>query len=227
MIIESVDDYGKTRKIITITISTEQMSSEEIHTDNFSRQGIPAEQPACLVLSKRACTAARLAPGKELTDTEFLELIAVMRKECLQHAGKLLQSRDYSERRLYEKLAERMYPERICEAVIEDLKAAKYLDDERFARQFISYHMKDRSLSRIRMDLQKKGISPELADAVLEEFRGEEAAEEELLQIRKYMEKKHFDASSADWNEKQKMMAFLYRKGYSSERIREAIRLDS
>jgi regulatory protein len=45
----------------------------------------------------------------------------------------------------------------------------------------------------------------------------------EIEQIQVLLRKKQYDPETAGWEEKQKIMAFLYRKGYSQENIRCAM----
>ncbi len=76
------------------------------------------------------------------------------------------------------------------------------------------------------MDLISRGISGELLDEVFsswEEENEEQVVGEEIRQIRELMRKKHFDPGEADWQNTQKMMAFLARKGYSQDVIRAAL----
>jgi hypothetical protein len=57
-----------------------------------------------------------------------------------------------TEKRLTEKLLERDYPEDLVQEAVQSLKEARYLDDRRFAEQYLSAHLSDRSIARIRQD---------------------------------------------------------------------------
>jgi SOS response regulatory protein OraA/RecX len=43
------------------------------------------------------------------------------------------------------------------------------------------------------------------------------------MQVRRLMKKRGFDLNSASWEEKGKMQAYLYRKGYSASSVRAAM----
>ena len=134
------------------------------------------------------------------------------RKECLRKSGTLLSQRDYTCMRLRDKLLAGGFEEEIVEMTLKDLKEAHYLDDERYARNFIQAHWEDRSRTRIRMDLENR------------EERGNSA---EIRQVLKLMQKRNFDPQSASWEEKGKMKGYLYRKGYSASSVRAAMNSDS
>ena len=65
----------------------------------------------------------------------------------------------------------------------------------------------------------------DIIQTVLDEFTYEESCEAELDQIKKLLVKKHYDPSM-DYKDKQKIIAFLLRKGYPMDAIRSAINND-
>ena len=145
------------------------------------------------------------------------------KKECLKKCGMLLAQRDYTCARLREKLLGSGFEEEIADEVIGSLKEAHYIDDVRYARNFIEAHRGDRSRLRIRKDLEDRGVPSDIVSEALREELEENGEEAEIRQIRKLMEKRKFDPESADWNEKQKMQAYLYRKGYAASAVRAAM----
>jgi SOS response regulatory protein OraA/RecX len=85
-------------------------------------------------------------------------------KEIYLYAFKLLQGRDYSIAALRQKLQAKFGsapPE-----VIDDLIGKKFLNDRRFAENYIARH-KDRGSRIVREDLVKKGIEEPLLDEIL------------------------------------------------------------
>ena len=145
------------------------------------------------------------------------------RKECLKKCGMLLARRDYTCARLREKLLGYGFEETVADEVIDSLKEARYLDDDRLARSFIAAHREDRIRLRIRTDLEERGVPSDIiSEAMREESEGS-GDEAEVRQIRRLMEKRKFDPHSADWEEKRKMQAYLYRKGYAGTAVRTAM----
>ena len=149
------------------------------------------------------------------------------RKECLRKSGTLLSQRDYTCMRLRDKLLAGGFEEEIVEMTLKDLKEAHYLDDERYARNFIQAHWEDRSRTRIRMDLENRGVPSDIAARVIGEENEERGNSAEIRQVLKLMQKRNFDPQSASWEEKGKMNGYLYRKGYSASSVRAAMNSDS
>lgn len=145
-------------------------------------------------------------------------------KRATKRAMNLLQKKDYTEKKLRDKLKEGLYPEECIDAAIEYVKSYHYLDDERFARDYITYHMEIRSRNRILQDLSGKGISKELCERLMNEIYEESNEDVESEQIQKLLIKKHYD-KDMDYKDKQKIMAFLMRRGYSMESIRRNMEL--
>ena len=73
------------------------------------------------------------------------------------------------------------------------------------------------------MDLEERGVPSETLSEVLREESEERGEEAEIRQIRRLMEKRKFDPENADWDEKRRMQAYLYRKGYGASSVRAAM----
>ena len=86
-------------------------------------------------------------------------------KDCLRRSGILLAGRDYTCSRMREKLLSYGFAEDVVGKTLEDLQSAHYLDDVRFAENFVRAHREDRSRRRIRMDLEIKAKQKVDADA--------------------------------------------------------------
>jgi regulatory protein len=140
-----------------------------------------------------------------------------------------LEKRDYPEAQLRTKLLAGGYPESVVEDTIGYLKGYRYLDDARFARQFIQFRMEQLSRRQIVTKLAAKGISKDTVEAVYDELEalGEYAPDMQEEQLaRQQLEKKlrNVDVSGmqrSDWN---KVYQFLARKGFSASVIMQVIK---
>lgn len=160
---------------------------------------------------------------KEITAENYDSIISeLLPKRATKRAMNLLLKKDYTEKKLRDKLAEGLYPEDSIDAAIEYVKSYHYLDDDRFARDYITYHMSLRSKNRIIQDLTGKGISKDVVMPIIEELYFEEDSDVEQEQIKKLLEKKHYDPDM-EYKDKQKIMAFLLRRGYSMDSVRKAM----
>lgn len=188
---------------------------------------VRTEEDEVFCVSNRAAVEFSLREGAELSEENMKELYAYLRGKALEKCGRLLGDMGYSRRRLEEKLTADGFPRRIIGEVLKSLEDANYVDDARLAAGYVRYHLSDKSAARIRMDLKRKGIGDAEIEAAFSEYsenEGNSVREMEEEQIRNLLVKKRFDASAADYEERQKMMAFLYRRGYSGDSIRAVLR---
>ncbi len=142
-----------------------------------------------------------------------------MSKESRKKAMYLLQRQDRTESQLREKLKQSDFTEEeICDAITY-VKDFRYLDDERFARNYVRYSGAHKSKQKLKMALLQKGVSLELIQIALEEdYEGDERA-----QIERCLKQKSYSLSSATPQERQKMMMSLYRKGFRIEDIKSVM----
>lgn len=179
------------------------------------------------VLYKGEIRDYSLKSGAEISESIYDEIMsAVLPKRAKLRAMNLLQKKDYTEKQLRDKLLEGMYPAEIIDDAINYVKSFKYIDDDRYARDYITYHMENRSRSRITQDLLGKGLSKEVISGAMEEIYAEDEGDVEINQIRALLAKKHYDPENCDYKDKQKIMAFLLRKGYSMSLIRKVMSTD-
>ena len=153
------------------------------------------------------------------------ETIAGIKKEVLVKRAKLramhlLNAMPRTEQQLREKLAQNEYPEDVSEAAVSYVKSFGYINDEAYIRNYIISRKNSKSKREIVMLLGQKGLRGELVDNIVEEMYAEES---ELSTIKEIMRKKRWNPSEMEEKEKQKMLAYLMRKGFSYEEIRRAL----
>ena len=191
-----------------------------------TRTRVTIDYDQTLVLSNRDILQFDLQKDAEISDKTWAEIRGKLRSDALVKCGSLLKDMDYTEKALSGKLIGSGFPEEIIREAVEAMKEAHYVDDRRFAENYLHSHAGSRSRLRLRMDLLNRGISSELADEVFaewEEENGSRIFEEEVSQVHELLRKRHYDPETADWQETQKTKAFLMRKGYSAEVIRAAL----
>lgn len=178
------------------------------------------------VLYKGELREYDIKSGNEISESVYESINSeVLSKRAKLRAMNLLQKKDYTEKQLRDKLQEGLYSQELIDEAIDYVKSYRYLDDERFARDYITYHMEMRSRNRILQDLTGKGISKDVIISIMDELysESEEATGDiEAEQINKLLIKKHFD-NDMDYKDKQKIMAFLVRRGYTMDSIRRAM----
>ena len=190
MIITQIDSFGKDKLLITL--------DEEI----------------TFCLYQKEAHHLQLEPDAELTEAQYQEireeiLIPRARKRTMY----LLEKMDRSEAQLREKLRQSRYPEDIIENAIVYVKGFHYVDDLRYACNYVRCHGQAKSRRLLSLELMQKGVPRELIEQALEE---EYEDGDESAKIARWLERKHYNAQEADQKQRQRIYQFLLRKGFRS-----------
>lgn len=186
-----------------------------------SRKKIEIDGEFAFVLYKGELSVYGIKENNEIREEDYQEIMTkILPKRAKLRAMNLLKSRTYTTAQLEEKLKMGGYPPQVISEAINYVASFGYINDSQYAYDFIEYNKENKSKNRIMTDLRRKGISGDMAEEAWEEVVGEDRQELEKQQIIKLLEKKHFSSQNATLQESQKMMAFLYRKGFAIETIR-------
>lgn len=145
------------------------------------------------------------------------EIVGLRAKKRAMH---LLERMDRTESQLRQKLEQNGYPAVCVEAAIEYVKSYHYIDDARYAENYIRYGQEKKSRQRLQMDLYAKGVDREVVAQAMEEV----FCADEQQKIMTLLEKKHYDPEQSDRKEQQRIYQFLMRRGYRSSDISHAMR---
>lgn len=195
-----------------------------------SRVLVSVDETFAFVLYKGELRLYHIKEGEEIRPEDYRTILQeVLPKRAKLRAMNLLQGREYTTAQLRTKLQQGYYPTEVIEQAIAYVASFHYIDDLRYAVDYITYHENSRSRRRIEQDLQGKGISAITIEEAWQNWRENGGVQNEQNMIRELLRKKHYDPDTeTDWKERQKIYAFLARKGFSAEAIRKAIgRMDS
>lgn len=155
---------------------------------------------------------------REAAETEILqELLPKRAKLCAMH---FLQNSDRTEEQVRRKLRTLFYPEDIITLAVFYVKQYHYIDDVRYAANYIEYRSDSKSMRQLEQELYQKGISKEDIEAAKEQID----CPDEGIQIRNWLEKKGYSYEQADRKETERIYRFLARRGYSISAIQKEIR---
>ena len=101
------------------------------------------------------------------------EILCPRAKERMLH---LLEASDRTEAELRRRLREGCFPPEAVEAAIDYGKRRRYVDDRRYAENYVSFRAASRSRRQLEAELAARGISRDLARECLEEIQIDEAA---------------------------------------------------
>ena len=165
-----------------------------------------------------AVTDARLYVGMELGEEEYAELRRSSSRGLeRQKALELLSRRPHSRKELKDKLLRRGVSEEDAEDCVAWLAERGFLDDEEYAGAVARhYAAKGYGAGRVRSELQRRGIDRELAADTLSDLPDSAGKIDAFLARRL--------GDSHDREAVRKVSAALFRRGFSWEEIRAALR---
>lgn len=190
-----------------------------------SRCKVYIDQEFAFVLYKGELRLYQLAEGKEITQRTYDELMnVVLPKRAKLRAMNLLQKRSYTEKQLRDKLKEGLYPEKIMDAAIEYVKSFRYIDDYQYAVDYITCYESRKSRKKLETELIMVGVSKTVIADAFREWENLGGSQDEIAMIQELLEKKHY-SPECDMKEKNRIYGFLLRRGFSIEKVQEAMKL--
>lgn len=145
----------------------------------------------------------------------------------------LLGKKEYTVREMTKKLADDGYPKDVTDAVISWLSELHYVDDASFAERYAFHLLARHSEREIIQKMQQKGFERDRIKEALEaagiRYREEQSVctdgieSPEREAIRTFLRKKGFSPELIDAEKKKKLVAALYRKGFSLSDIKSVI----
>jgi regulatory protein len=147
-----------------------------------------------------------------------------LKYEIKQSAFYLLSRRLHSSSELKTKLRQKYHHSDYIDEIINDLAEKKYLDDEKFAAEFIEEKGKSKlwGTNKIKMELRKRGIKSSVIDDNLLESHQDNTSEI----LKKAAEKKLRILQNRNLPEdklKQKLITYLLGKGFNYDEIKSRI----
>jgi regulatory protein len=141
---------------------------------------------------------------------------------ALAAAVTLLARREFCSFELAAKLAAKGYTPDAVRAALAELIERRYLDDERYARQFVVIHAeRGQGPLRIRRDLAQLGLPAALIETQLESQGGWAAV------ARRVATRRFGTAPARSWPDKARRMRFLQYRGFATDDIRSALGLQA
>ena len=178
-------------------------------------------------LYRSECKHFDLQEGEEIAPEIYNEIMdKLLSKRVKLRAMNLLQKRSYTREGLRRKLEEGKYPEQVINEALDYVASYRYIDDDRYAEEYIRCYCENRSKRRIMQDLYAKGVNKEVAEAAWVRYEMLNQPVDEKMQIMDLLRKKKYDPLHTEHKEKLKIMNYLYRKGYKTENIMRCMECD-
>ena len=132
-------------------------------------------------------------------------------REARKKALRLLEHMDRTEKGLTDRLLRAGFSEELAEDAVSYVKDYGYINDRRYALNYIMYRIHDKSRQKIFQELSGKGIDRQtIQDA------WEEAEELERALLCQMIEKKYEPGAELDEREMRRLYGYLARRGFRS-----------
>lgn len=172
------------------------------------------------VLYKSEAARFHIEEGSDLSEQTYEKIKEeILLKRARDRALYLLQSQGRTQAEMIKKLQNDGYPDDVTRAVMAFLSEYHFVDDGAYTENYIRINKSRKSPRQIAYELQQKGVDKAQISQILEE---DPIDEEET--VRALLKKKTGGQIPEDWKERQKLAAFLGRKGFSFEVIQRVLR---
>ena len=191
------------------------MTVTKIEPLSKTRYKVYLDGQFAFTLYKGELSRYHIAEESVIEDDIYDSLRLIVIKRAKLRAMHLLSDMGRTESQLRTKLRQGGYAEDAVEEAIRYVKSFGYIDDMEYARSFIDSR-KDRK--------SKKELYP--AEIVEQVFEEADYGEKDSRQaIEALMRKRSYNPETADVKEKQKMMGYLMRKGFSYQDVRNVLQV--
>ena len=199
----------------------------EIENISKKQSRIHPDHGISFVLYKGELRQYGIVEGEELPqETGYNILGQLLPQRAKRRAMNLLQIRDYTEKQLRAKLLGGGYPESVADQAVEYVKSFRYIDDLRYAGDYLAAFAGRKSLRRMEQELQRKGISKSIIEQAVASWQHQDGGQDELQMACALLEKKHYDKDNCDRKQQQRLYNFLAYRGFSSEVILKALQAE-
>lgn len=180
-------------------------------------------EPAFALYNKELKTY-NVKENEALSEQNYSDIVQMLSKRATVRAMNLLKTKDYTQKELINKLELSYYPKKSIDDALTYVERYGYINDKRYVENYIAFKASKKSRKQIEQLLKEKGIDSDIIESALEAYYGDSSECEEGL-ILSMLKKKYgnIPMEELDYKQKQKMMAYMYRKGFSMDTIRKAV----
>ena len=147
-----------------------------------------------------------------MADTDIWE----EKKRARKKAMRLLERMDRTEKGLKEKLTQAGFSGEAAEDAVSYVKEYGYINDQRYAENYIFSRIREKSRQRIFQELYQKGVARETAEKAWETVFSLEQPDERAL-LCSTVEKKYAPGTELDEKQMRRLYGYLVRRGFRWE----------
>lgn len=182
---------------------------------NRRKSRVLTDEGLAFLLSDGDAERYGIREGAEISPGEYERLLReVLCPGAREKMLKILEASDKPEAELRRRLKEAGFPPEAVDAAVALGREYRYVDDRRYAENYIRGAAAGKSRRQMEAFLAGKGVDRELIRECLDQTEIDEAG-----QILRLLEKRGYCREMADEREQRRTMAYLSRKGFSYEAI--------
>lgn len=205
------------------------MLIESITPVTKERSRVKLEDGETFVLYKGELRILKLKEQSDLAPEIYNQIMTViLPKRAKLRAMNLLKTKAYTEYQLRKKLSEGGYPDSVTDVAVEYVKSYGYVNDKAYALEYIRLESSNRSKKELYLKLSQKGIGKEILDAAFEEVYGsfkdarDVSYDSEKDVVLRTLKKRGY-RKDFSYEERQKMLAYFYRRGFDMDLVYNAM----
>lgn len=198
-----------------------QITSVEKNKKNKNRNSIYIDGKYTFTISEDDYLAMHLYDKLEISEEEIDYIRNTLNfQESKSIAINYLSYKMRTEKEVQQKLQDEGYDSECIERTIDELKAIGYINNKLYAQKYVydRSKLKPKSKKLLRVELMSRGISQEIADEVLDDWKVDESDVAESL-----VRKKFGKYDLGDMSTIRKIYMFLNHRGFSGDIIRQVI----
>jgi len=162
-----------------------------------------------------------ISEGSTFTDEMMDEAMnKILPERGRKYLLNIIGSMDRTESQIRDSMTKNGYPEDVISRIIGFGREHRFLDDRRYAANYIDCVSARKGAVAIRFDLRKRGIN----EALIDELLSVQDGTTEKDAILSALASRHPIHELADRKEEQKLTAYFARRGFSYDSIHEAFR---
>lgn len=197
------------------------MIIQEILPITKQKSRVVTDEEISFVLYRGELSHYGLEAGRELPPAVFQEIYReILVKRAKLRAMHLLSRADYTEAALRRKLNQGGYTEAAVEEAVAYVKGWHYVDDARYAKNYLEAARGKESRRKAEARLMEKGVSRQ----ILKDLAREDDGEPETEMVLELLRKRCPEPEMADDVRKRRLYGWLARRGFRNEDILGAFR---
>ena len=165
----------------------------------------------CFFLYANEVKRLKIQEEEEISDVVLKEIYEkILFPRCQNKLVSLLEYKDRTSQELKERLLREGYPQEVVNQVILWGREYHFIDEERFARNYVKKNATKKGERLLRIELSQKGVEKELMDELLEDI-----LEQEKEQIECIYEKRFHNIDLSEEKQRMKVTRYFIRNGFS------------